>query len=319
MVDEMPPAGPAAGVPGEEPGGAPAGRRALPGLPDPGRCLVMGVVNVTPDSFSDGGAWYGADDAIRHGLDLVAEGADIVDVGGESTRPGAQRISAAEELHRVGPVISALVAEGVPVSVDTMRAEVAEFAVEAGARLVNDVSGGLADPAMPRLVAKAGVPYVVMHWRGHSHDMYSRAVYEDVAAEVRDELRRRVETVVAEGVDPSLVIVDPGLGFAKRPEHNWRLLTRLAVIADLGPSGVFPVLVGASRKRFLGRLLASADGNPRPFSASDDATVAVTALAAAAGAWCVRVHKVPPNADAVRVAAAWRQADRGSEGGHGDL
>ncbi|HKB30394.1 MAG TPA: dihydropteroate synthase [Streptosporangiaceae bacterium] len=279
----------------------------------------MGVVNVTPDSFSDGGAWYGADDAIRHGLDLVAEGADIVDVGGESTRPGAQRISAAEELHRVGPVISALVAEGVPVSVDTMRAEVAEFAVEAGARLVNDVSGGLADPAMPRLVAKAGVPYVVMHWRGHSHDMYSRAVYEDVAAEVRDELRRRVETVVAEGVDPSLVIVDPGLGFAKRPEHNWRLLTRLAVIADLGPSGVFPVLVGASRKRFLGRLLASADGNPRPFSASDDATVAVTALAAAAGAWCVRVHKVPPNADAVRVAAAWRQADRGSEGGHGDL
>ncbi len=279
----------------------------------------MGVINVTPDSFSDGGAWYGTDDAIRHGLDLVADGADIVDVGGESTRPGAQRISAAEELRRVGPVISALAAEGVPVSVDTMRAEVAEFAVEAGARLVNDVSGGLADPAMPRLVAKAGVPYVVMHWRGHSHDMYSRAVYQDVVAEVRDELRRRVETVVAEGVDPSLVIVDPGLGFAKRPEHNWRLLTRLGVIADLGAAGAFPVLVGASRKRFLGKLLASADGSPRPFSACDDATVAVTALAAAGGAWCVRVHKVPPNADAVRVAAAWRQADHGREGGNGDL
>jgi dihydropteroate synthase len=314
MVNEMAPA--------DRSSQAAAGRRGfrgLPGLPDPGRCLVMGVVNVTPDSFSDGGAWYGADDAIRHGLDLVAEGADIVDVGGESTRPGAQRISAAEELRRVGPVISGLVAEGVPVSVDTMRAEVAEFAVGAGARLVNDVSGGLADPAMPRLVGKAGVPYVVMHWRGHSHDMYSRAVYQDVAAEVRDELRRRVETVVAEGVDPSLVIIDPGLGFAKRPEHNWRILTRLGAIADLGAAGVFPVLVGASRKRFLGRLLASADGSPRPFSACDDATVAVTALAATAGAWCVRVHQVPSNADAVRVAAAWRQADREREGSHGDL
>jgi dihydropteroate synthase len=293
---------------------------ALPGLPKAGRCLVMGVVNVTPDSFSDGGEWYGADSAISHGLDLAAQGADIVDVGGESTRPGAQRISAAEELRRVGPVISALAAEGVPVSVDTMRAEVAEFAVQAGARLVNDVSGGLADPAMPRLVAKAGVPYVVMHWRGHSHDMYRRAVYDDVVREVRDELRRRVETVTAEGVDPSLIIVDPGLGFAKRPEHNWTLLTHIAELASLGGPRVFPVLVGASRKRFLGKLLASADGTPRPFSASDDATAAVTALAATAGAWCVRVHKVPPNADAVRVAAAWCSA-MGTAGGdtHGDL
>lgn len=268
----------------------------------------MGVVNVTPDSFSDGGAWYGADSAISHGLDLAAQGADIIDVGGESTRPGAQRISAAEELRRVGPVISALAAEGIPVSVDTMRAEVAEFAVEAGARLVNDVSGGLADPAMPRLVAKAGVPYVVMHWRGHSHDMYRRAVYGDVVREVGDELRRRVETVMAEGVDPSLIIVDPGLGFAKRPEHNWTLLTHLGRFADLGGFRAFPVLIGASRKRFLGKLLAAPDGTPRPFSASDDATAAVTALAAAGGAWCVRVHKVPPNADAVRVAAAWRAA-----------
>jgi dihydropteroate synthase len=293
---------------------------ALPGLPKAGRCLVMGVVNVTPDSFSDGGEWYGADSAIAHGLDLAAQGADIVDVGGESTRPGAQRISAAEELRRVGPVISALAAEGVPVSVDTMRAEVAELAVQAGARLVNDVSGGLADPAMPRLVAKAGVPYVVMHWRGHSHDMYRRAVYDDVVREVRDELRRRVETVTAEGVDPSLIIVDPGLGFAKRPEHNWTLLTHIAELASLGGPRVFPVVVGASRKRFLGKLLASPDGTPRPFSASDDATAAVTALAATAGAWCVRVHKVPPNADAVRVAAAWCSAMGTAGGGtHGDL
>jgi dihydropteroate synthase len=277
----------------------------------------MGVVNVTPDSFSDGGAWLGADDAIGHGLDLAAQGADIVDVGGESSRPGAQRISAEEELRRVGPVITELARAGVPVSIDTMRARVAEFALEAGARLVNDVSGGLADPHMPRLVAKAAVPYVVMHWRGHSHDMNSRAVYDDVVREVRDELRRRVDAVVAEGVDPSMIVLDPGLGFSKRPEHNWQLLAALPDIARLGPvaggpagrePGTFPVLVGASRKRFLGRLLAAADGTPRPFSGSDDATVATTALAAAEGAWCVRVHQVPANADAVRVAAAWRTA-----------
>ena len=276
------------------------------GLPAPGRCLVMGVINVTPDSFSDGGAWFDHDAAIRHGLDLVAEGADVVDVGGESTRPGAQRVSQREELRRVIPVIRALAAEGVPVSVDTMRAEVAEAAIEAGARLVNDVSGGLADPAMPRMVAKAAVPYVVMHWRGHSHDMDKRAVYADVVREVTDELRARIDAVVAEGVDPSLLIVDPGLGFAKRPEdgHNWTLLAHLDALLGLG----HPVLVAASRKRFLGRLLAGPDGTPRPFAESDDATVAITALAAAAGAWCVRVHDVRPNADAVRVAAAWGAA-----------
>jgi dihydropteroate synthase len=286
----------------------------LPGLPSRDRCLVMGVVNVTPDSFSDGGAWPGAGAAIGHGLDLAAQGADIVDVGGESTRPGAQRISAEEELRRVGPVITELARAGVPVSIDTMRARVAEFALEAGARLVNDVSGGLADPHMPRLVAKAAVPYVVMHWRGHSHDMNSRAVYDDVVREVRDELRRRVDAVVAEGVDPSMIVLDPGLGFSKRAEHNWQLLVALPDIARLGP-GTFPVLVGASRKRFLGRLLAAADGTPRPFSGSDDATVATTALAAAEGAWCVRVHQVPANADAVRVAAAWSAARAAREGG----
>ena len=293
-------------------------RYPLAGLPSEDRCLVMGVVNVTPDSFSDGGEWLGADAAVAHGLDLAAQGADIVDVGGESTRPGAQRIPAEEEIRRVQPVITELARSGIPVSVDTMRARVAELAIEAGARLVNDVSGGLADPHMPRLVAKASVPYVVMHWRGHSHDMNSRAIFRNVVTEVRDELSRRVDAVVAEGVDPSMIVLDPGLGFSKLSEHNWRLLAALGDLGCLGaaagprtPGGTqrrFPVLVGASRKRFLGRLLAAADGTPRSFTGSDDATVATTALAAAAGAWCVRVHKVPANADAVRVAAAWQAA-----------
>jgi dihydropteroate synthase len=270
----------------------------------------MGVVNVTPDSFSDGGQWYGAAAAIQHGLDMVAQGADIVDVGGESTRPGAQRVSAGEELRRVRPVITELVKAGVRVSVDTMRAAVAEFALEAGVSLVNDVSGGLADPYMPRLVAKAAVPYVVMHWRGHSHDMYSRAVFQDVVREVHDELSQRVDAAVAEGVDPSLIVLDLGLGFSKLPDwqgpnaHNWDLLARMGEVARIGGRD-FPVLVGASRKGFLGRLLAAPDGTPRPAEGNDDATVAVTALAAAAGAWCVRVHRVPANVDAVRVAAAW--------------
>ena len=283
-----------------------------PGLPEPGRCLIMGVVNVTPDSFSDGGAWFGTDVAITRGLQLAAQGADIVDVGGESTRPGAQRITVGEELRRVIPVIEGLARQDVPVSVDTMRAEVAGAALDAGARLVNDVSGGLADPDMPRLVGRAGVPYVVMHWRGYSHRMEERAVYADVVAEVCEELRRRVDAVIAEGVDPALVVVDPGLGFAKRPEHNWALLVNLERVSRLGGGGrAFPVIVGASRKRFLGRLLAAPDGTVRPFTGSDDATVAVTALAAAAGAWCVRVHEVPANSDAVRVAEAWREAAAG--------
>jgi dihydropteroate synthase len=264
----------------------------------------MGVVNVTPDSFSDGGAWFDADKAITHGLDLVAEGADLIDVGGESTRPGAQRVSLQEELRRVVPVIEALAGQGVTVSVDTMRAEVAEAAVDAGALLVNDVSGGLADPGMPRVVAATGVPYVVMHWRGHSHSMETRAIYQNVVTEVRDELMRRVDAVLAEGVDPSMIVLDPGLGFAKRPDagHNWSLLAHMDVLRATG----YPVLIGASRKRFLGRLLAEPDGTPRAFTDCDDATVAITALAAAAGAWCVRVHRVRPNADAVRVAAAYR-------------
>jgi dihydropteroate synthase len=274
-------------------------------LPAKDRCLVMGVVNVTPDSFSDGGLWYGADAAIAHGLDLAAQGADIVDVGGESTRPGAQRIDEAEELRRVGPVVAELVRAGLTVSIDTMRARVAEFALEAGARLVNDVSGGLADPDMPRLVAAARVGYVVVHWRGHSQDMYAHAAYADVVTEVRDELAKRVDAVVHAGVDPGHIVLDPGLGFGKRPEHNWPLLARLAELGTLA-GGTFPVLIGASRKGFLGKLLAHEDGTPGTLAQRDQATVAITALAAAAGAWCVRVHEVPPNADAVLVAAAWR-------------
>ena len=267
----------------------------------------MGVVNVTPDSFSDGGAWYGADAAIAHGLDLAAQGADIIDVGGESTRPGAQRVDADEELRRIAPVVTGLVQAGLHVSIDTMRASVAQYALNAGVHLVNDVSGGLADPGMARLVAEAGVPYVVMHWRGHSADMYSRAVYHDVVGEVREELARRVDEVLAAGVEPDCVVIDPGLGFGKRPEHNWPILTHLPQIAVLA-GRPFPVLVGASRKNFIRKLLAGPDGVSRSFAGSDEATVALTALAAANGAWCVRVHQVPSNADAVRVAAAWQHA-----------
>jgi dihydropteroate synthase len=269
----------------------------------------MGVVNVTPDSFSDGGRWLRPDDAIAHGLALAASGADIIDVGGESTRPGALRITEQDELGRVLPVVSSLAAEGLVVSVDTMRATVAREALQAGARMVNDVSGGIADPNMPPLVAEAGVPYVVMHWRGHSADMQSRASYVDVVTEVTAELADRVGALTDAGIDPRQLIVDPGLGFAKLPHHNWSLLARLRDISLLAHSGApFPVLVGASRKRFIGHLLASDEGVPRPFAECDDATVALTALAAAAGAWCVRVHSVPANADAVRVAARWQQA-----------
>jgi dihydropteroate synthase len=291
-------------------------QRAHPaGLPDLGRCLVMGVVNVTPDSFSDGGAWLETHAAVSHGLQLAADGADIVDVGGESTRPGAERVDEAEELSRVAPVIAELAAAGLAVSVDTTRAAVAEFALGAGAQMVNDVSGGQSDPRLPRLVAEAGVPYAIMHSRGPSRDMQQRAVYDDVVREVRDELRQRVDAVTAAGVDPSAIIVDPGIGFAKLPEHNWTILTRLAEISCLGAGVPFPVLVGASRKSFLGRLLAGADGEPRPAARRDDATIAVSALAAAAGAWCVRVHAVVGNADAVRVAARWHDARGPGEAG----
>lgn len=281
--------------------GSPARVRSVPDLE---RTLVMGVVNVTPDSFSDGGQWFSDDTAVRHGFDLADEGADIVDVGGESTRPGAGRIDEDEELHRAVPVVRELARAGVFVSIDTMRSGVAEAALDAGARMVNDVSGGLADPRMPYVLAEARVPYVLMHWRGHSRDMQSKAVYDDVVADVTRELGRRVESVVDAGVEPDQLVLDPGLGFAKTAEHNWTLLTHLHRLEELGR----PVLLAAARKSFLGDVLATPDGTPRPVTDRDDASVAVAALASAAGVWGIRAHLARPTADAVRVAAAWRAA-----------
>lgn len=276
------------------------GRGRVEGLPEWDRCAVMGVVNVTPDSFSDGGRWFDTTAAVKHGLELVAEGADLVDVGGESTRPGAPRVDEAEELRRVLPVVRGLVSEGVTVSVDTMRASVAEQSLAAGAVLVNDVSGGLADPAMVPVVAAANAPFVVMHWRGFSEGMNQRAVYADVVGEVVTELRQRIEAVVEGGVAPERVLVDPGLGFAKQAEHDLALVAHLDRLRELGR----PLLVAASRKRFLGRVLAGQDASPPPARERDAATAAVTTLSASAGAWGVRVHEVRANADAVRVARA---------------
>ncbi|MFF7237787.1 dihydropteroate synthase [Streptomyces collinus] len=277
-----------------------SGRGHLAGLPDWDRCAVMGVVNVTPDSFSDGGRWFDTTAAVKHGLDLVAEGADLVDVGGESTRPGATRVDEAEELRRVIPVVRGLASEGVVVSVDTMRASVAEQSLAAGAALVNDVSGGLADPAMIPVVAATGAPFVVMHWRGFLAGGNVHGTYEDVVTEVVDELRARVDAVLAGGIAPDRIVVDPGLGFSKEADHDLSLLAHLDRLHALG----HPLLVAASRKRFLGRVLAGPQGAPPPARERDAATAAVSALAAHAGAWAVRVHEVRATADAVRVARA---------------
>ncbi|MEU2282936.1 dihydropteroate synthase [Streptomyces sp. NPDC013178] len=257
----------------------------------------MGIVNVTPDSFSDGGLHLAADRAIEQGLALSAAGADIVDVGGESTRPGAARVSAEEEKHRVLPVVRALAEAGITVSIDTMRADVADAALDAGVHIINDVSGGLADPDMPRCAAQARVPYIAMHWRAPSAEMHRHADYHDVVAEVTAELSRRLDALLAAGMGFEQIILDPGLGFAKNADHNWQLLRQLEVLHSLSR----PILIGASRKSFLGRLSGE---NDVP-GLRDDATAAVSALAAAAGAYCVRVHNVVPNLDAVRVAAAW--------------
>ncbi|MFK0245267.1 dihydropteroate synthase [Amycolatopsis azurea] len=276
-------------------------------LPRPGRCAVMGILNVTPDSFSDGGRYLDVDQALEHAHEMWARGADLIDVGGESTRPGASRVDADTENSRIMPVIRSLAADGVAMSVDTTRAEVALAAVEAGASVINDVSGGLADPNMAKVAAETGVPYVLMHWRGHSKDMNALASYEDVVADVRAELLSRVDEAVADGVDAGAIVLDPGLGFAKNAEHDWALLNGLDSFLSLG----FPVLVGASRKRFLGRLLSGKDGKPAPPDGRENATAAVSALAAAAGAWGVRVHEVGASIDAVTVAAAWRKGSPG--------
>lgn len=267
-------------------------------LPQPGRTLVVGILNVTPDSFSDGGEFLDVEAAVAHGHELFGQGADMVDVGGESTRPGAVRADAETELSRVLPVIERLAAAGVPVSVDTMRAEVAAAAVAAGAVLVNDVSGGLADPAMLGWVAELDADYLAMHWRGHSDTMSDLAHYEDVVAEVTAELDQRVADAIAAGIGRERIILDPGLGFAKTAAHNWALLRGLDTLTGLGR----PILIGASRKRFLGELLADPEGL-RPVREREAAGVALTALLAAAGVWGVRTHTVRPQRDAIAVAA----------------
>ncbi len=267
----------------------------------------MGIVNVTPDSFSDGGRFLDVDAAVAHGLDLVRQGADLVDVGGESTRPGAVRVSEGEELRRVLPVVEALSDAGVRVSVDTMRAGVAAAAVAAGADLVNDVSGGLADPAMLPFLAEADVTCVLMHWRAHSQVMQQHAHYGSVVEEVRSELGRRCEAALSAGVREERIVIDPGLGFAKTSEHSWSLMAALPRLISLG----FPLLVGASRKRFLAECVdyGGLDG-ARPED-RDDVSAAVATLAAATGAWGVRVHSVAVAAAASRTVSRLR-ADTGS-------
>lgn len=283
----------------------------------PRRATVMGILNVTPDSFSDGGQFASQDEAIARGIELAAQGADIIDVGGESTRPGASRVDAETELERVGAVVAGLANQGIQVSVDTTRAAVAHAAVTAGAVLINDVSGGLADPDMLTTVASLGVPIVVMHWRAPSDRMDSLTDYHDVVAQVCDHLAERRDACLAAGIGPEAIVLDPGLGFSKRPEHNWQLLAHLDVLVELGQ----PVLVGASRKRFLGNMLddaRSVNSESRELMTSgqtaqagrfvdrDNATAAISAMASAAGVWGVRVHDVPGTRDAILVAHAWQ-------------
>lgn len=258
---------------------------------------IWGIVNATPDSFSDGGRYADADAAIAHGLRLRADGADVLDIGGESTRPGAERVPAAEEQRRVLPVIERLAAEGIPISIDTLNASTALAAVRAGARIVNDVSGGLADPDMLAAVAGSGADIALGHWRGPSSDMYARAEYTRIGREVAEELRERISAAGAAGIAPARIIVDPGVGFAKAGAQNWDLLRELADVVALGPR----VLVGTSRKRFLASALGDDAGEAR----KDLATAVTSALAARAGAWAVRVHDVATTRDALAVLSAW--------------
>jgi dihydropteroate synthase len=259
--------------------------------------LVMGILNVTPDSFADGGRHFTLDDALRRATEMIEEGVDIIDVGGESTRPGAERVDEDEERRRVIPVIKEISRLGAVISVDTMRASVAKEAISFGAKYVNDVSGGLADSKMSSVIASnPGVQYIAMHWRGHSETMAQKAQYKDVVSEVRRELAERTETLVNQGVDPDQIIIDPGLGFAKEPEHNWQILKGLERIALLG----FPILIGASRKRFLGEVLDGAAPDQREW-----ASVAITALLAQRDIWGVRTHSVKPHKDAIKVVERW--------------
>jgi dihydropteroate synthase len=260
------------------------------------RTLVMGVLNVTPDSFSDGGRFNDPKIATSHAIQMIADGADIIDIGGESTRPGSERISVQEELNRVIPAISALADSGAAISIDTMRVEVARAAVAAGACMVNDVSGGKADPDMLGYVATLNTPYILMHWRGPSNIMNTMTDYDDVVADVTAEISRQVDVAVAAGIARERIAIDPGIGFAKTVDQNWPILKHLDVLEGLG----LPILMGASRKKFLGELLAK-DGVPRDSDERESATTAITTLMAARGLWAVRVHDVKPSSDAIAV------------------
>ena len=270
------------------------------------RPVVMGILNVTPDSFSDGGRWINPAAAIDHAVELVAQGADIIDIGGESTRPGAARVPAADELARVLPIVRELVSRDIPLSIDTMNASTAGACADAGAEYINDVSGGLADPDMYRVVAGSGVKYIAMHWREHSVTMQAAPFYTDVVGEVRTELRARIADAIAAGIEPANLLIDPGLGFSKTAEHNWQLLAELPALASLG----FPVLVGASRKKFLAEF-AEPGAHPRD---RDDATATISVLSADAGAWGVRVHNVAATRAALNVWDRWTAAGRFASG-----
>ncbi|MEY3606722.1 MAG: Dihydropteroate synthase [Actinomycetota bacterium] len=260
------------------------------------RTLVMGVLNVTPDSFSDGGRFNNPKIATNHALQMIADGADIIDIGGESTRPGSDRISVQEELDRVLPVISALANSGAVISIDTMRVEVAKAAVAAGACMINDVSGGKSDPEMLSYVATLNTPFILMHWRGPSNIMNTLTDYDDVVADVTAEISKQVDVAVAAGISRERIAIDPGIGFAKTVDQNWPILKHLDVLEALG----LPILMGASRKKFLGELLAK-DGVARDSDERESATTAISTLMAVRGLWAVRVHDVRPSSDAIAV------------------
>ena len=257
------------------------------------RTLVMGILNITPDSFADGGRYLSKEDAITQGRRLIAEGADIIDVGGESTKPGVDRVSEADELERVIPVVTELVKDGAVISVDTMRSEVAKQAIAAGASYINDVSGGLADEKMASVIAQnPKIQYIAMHWRGHSKEMQKKAVYKDVVKEVKDELDERVSQLLKAGIDPEQIILDPGIGFAKESDHNWEILKNIERFQLLG----YPLLIGASRKRFLGELVNAPEPDQR-----EAATIALTTELARLKVWAVRTHAVKAHQDAISV------------------
>ncbi|MFC4243596.1 dihydropteroate synthase [Gryllotalpicola reticulitermitis] len=264
--------------------------------------VIMGVLNVTPDSFSDGGKWDSIDAAVAHAVELTAQGADLIDVGGESTRPGAPRVPVDEELGRVLPVVSELTARGIRTSIDTMNAATARAVVAAGASWINDVSGGHADPDMFAAAAELECGYMLSHWRGHSANMNELARYTDAATEVRDELATQIDRALDAGIHGSALVIDPGLGFAKHHEHNWRILGRIGLLEELG----HPVLIGASRKRFLGALLPEG----APVDARDLPTAVISAIAARAGVWGVRVHDVFSTRLALDVVAQWESGSR---------